>query len=116
MQEAGQGGIDAVVNTLDIHVKDPVPVRLLHGLHKPIEANARIADENIHIADLPEGGLHGGAVGHIAADRGGAGFSGNVRSGSVVLLIEEEHPVALLREELHRRPADPPGPAGDHNC
>ena len=114
-QEMGHGGIDAVVDPLDIHGEDPVPVGLLHHGHEPIVDDAGVADKDIHPGDPAEGLLHPGAVRHIAADGDRTGPLRHGGRGGVVLLVQEIYPVAPGGEQLHRRGPDAPGPAGDHD-
>ena len=106
-------------------MKDPVPLFLRHHTHETEIADARVADENIHIADCAEGIGHslqrqlGGvvflSVGNIAADCGSAGFFRHSLGGGVFFFVEEENSVAFGGEQLHGCRADAPAPTGNHN-
>ena len=114
-KEAGHGSVDTVINTLDIHSKDPIPVRFRHLAHQTHKGDARVADENIHGGDLGESSLHGSAVGHIAADSGGTGGLCHLGGGRMLLFVEEVHPVTQARKQRNRCGTDAPAAAGNHN-
>ena len=57
-QKSRHGGIDTVIDALDVYGKQPVPVGFLHHGHKAEMHLSCIADENIHIGDLGKGLLN----------------------------------------------------------
>ena len=114
-QKSGHGSVDAVVNSLDIHRKEPIPDFLFHHGHQPEVHNPGVADQHIYVSHLVKGPAHRLSIRHIAADGGGTGFLRQGLGSVVLFFIQEEHPVALGGKQLHRCRTDSPGTSGNQN-
>ena len=79
-----------MIDALDIHREDPIPLRLFHLAHESVAADARVADQNIHIAHRLEGGVYRFAICHITADAGCAGLFGNAPGSGMIFFVEEK--------------------------
>jgi hypothetical protein len=83
----GQDSIHAVIDTLYIHVKHPIPIFLPEHTEKTGFANAGIADKKIHILQGLKGGSNRISLGNVAANGRGAGFGGNPGGSGVVFFV-----------------------------
>ena len=78
-----------MIDTFDIHIKQPVPFAFGKILQKTGAANAGITDQNVQRRQGSNGVLHLGCVGNIAADGGRTGLGGNGCIGALSNVVPE---------------------------
>ena len=113
--EGRHGSADAVIDALDIHIKDPVPPLLGEHIDGGKVHNAGVADQNIHIRNGFKGGKYRLPVRHIAAEGHSVGAGSHSGCLLVFFFVKEIDPLAPGGEMFHGGLADAPGTAGDDN-
>ena len=78
-------------------------------------ADARAADQRVHIADAVKRRFDGLTIRHVTADWLRTGLAGYQMRGGVVLLIQEKNPVSPGGKQADCRRADAPAPTGNHS-
>ena len=114
-QKEGQGGVDTVVDALDIHGKEPVPLRLGDLADETVVGDTCAANQDVYPGDLGKGCLYCGRIGYIALNSHGSGFPGHSLRSSVISGVEEPDPIPPGGKQPNSGGADTPGAAGNDN-
>ena len=115
LQHAGQDGIDAVIHTVDIDGKHPVPMLFADLGDQAIVGNAGVVDQYIHGRQLLNLCADAGFIRHIAANGRGSGFGADCVGCFVIFFVNEPHTMAQSGKMSDSGSTDTAAASGDQD-